>query len=238
MEYREVDGIKIALKISRGKKLRITISPKTALPALHIPQGFSETKALQFVCENREWIKKHCIQIKQRIADNAEQQMIKNGSTIRLWGYEYGTKIIKGGKTTRFSIDDEFFYIKEPQAVSEKEALKKRLSALHKLYKRELQLFIEEILPHWEQTLNETPYGITYRYMKSKWGSCDINGRMITLNIKLAEKPEDCAEMVLVHELIHFKERLHNARFKRYMTKFLPDWKDRVKRLNSRMELD
>jgi len=238
MEYIEVDEIKIELKISRGKKLRMTISPKTAIPALHIPQGFSETKALQFARENIGWVKKHRIQIKQRIADKAEKQIIKNGSIIRLWGYEYGVKIIKGGKILRFSIDDNFFYIKEPQAISEQEALKKRLSALNKLYKQELQLFIEEILPRWEKTVKESPDIIKYRDMKSKWGSCNITEKIITLNIKLAEKSEECAEMVLVHELIHFKERLHNTRFKHYMTKFLPDWKNRVKILNSRTELD
>ena len=74
--------------------------------------------------------------------------------------------------------------------------------------------------------------------MKSKWGVCNITNRIITMNTNLAALPEECAETVLVHELIHFKERLHNERFKRYMTKFLPDWKERIKILSGKKDVD
>lgn len=228
-----INGINIELTQSRGKKLRLTISPKTGEPKLHIPKGYPEEKAIQFALNNSDWIKKHRIEIKQKISKKEEESIIKNGGFITLWGEKYEVKIIKGGKLWRFSIDDDFFYIKEPEAASLKERYLKRRLVLNKLYKEELQLYIEEILPYWEKTVNEAPREIKLRDMKSKWGACNIAKGIVTLNIKLAAKPEECAEMVLVHELVHFKERLHNNRFKRYMTKFLPDWKVRVKRLNA-----
>lgn len=104
-----INGINIELTQSRGKKLRLTISPKTGEPKLHIPKGYPEEKAIQFALNNSDWIKKHRIEIKQKISKKEEESIIKNGGFITLWGEKYEVKIIKGGKLWRFSIDDDFF---------------------------------------------------------------------------------------------------------------------------------
>ncbi len=233
-----INGIYIECTESCGKKVRLTISPKTGVPKLHIPKGFSEIKAAQFAADNSEWIRKHQEKIKQRINAEKEKYSIKDGGAIKLWGSEYKTKIIRTGKVLKFSIDEDFFYIKEPKTVSSQEKYAKRRQLLSRLYKKELQLYISEILPYWEKTINEKPCAIKFRDMKSKWGVCNITNRIITMNTNLAALPEECAETVLVHELIHFKERLHNERFKRYMTKFLPDWKERIKILSGKKDVD
>ena len=62
--------------------------------------------------------------------------------------------------------------------------------------------------------------------MKTKWGSCNAEAGRIWLNLELAKKPKRCLEYVLVHEMVHLYERLHNQRFKNYMDKFLPDWRE------------
>ncbi|HAY4430261.1 TPA: M48 family metallopeptidase, partial [Escherichia coli] len=42
----------------------------------------------------------------------------------------------------------------------------------------------------------------------------------------------ECLEYILVHELVHLLERNHNERFKGYMDKLLPDWRERRDLLN------
>ncbi|MBP7556668.1 MAG: M48 family metallopeptidase, partial [Chitinophagaceae bacterium] len=37
--------------------------------------------------------------------------------------------------------------------------------------------------------------------------------------------PVHCLEYIIVHELVHLLERLHNERFLAYMDKFMPRWK-------------
>ncbi len=224
-----IDGIAIERKESRGRKLRLTISPKTAAVIIHIPKNYSVTEAMQFVQENIKWIKSNKLKVEERITARTEKQNLRNGSTVKIWGEDYKLKIIKGAKRTSFSVDDDFVYIKEPNNYD----AKKRNAVLSRLYKKELKIFIDEIADHWQQTMKEEPSEIRYRDMKSKWGSCNRHTGVVTLNIRLAALPCECAEMVLVHEFVHFKERLHNARFKKFMTKYLPDWKERVKVLNS-----
>jgi predicted metal-dependent hydrolase len=61
--------------------------------------------------------------------------------------------------------------------------------------------------------------------MKTKWGSCSIAARRIWLNLELAKKPVECLEYVVVHELVHLRERHHNERFIALMDKHLPQWR-------------
>lgn len=69
------------------------------------------------------------------------------------------------------------------------------------------------------------------RDMTSRWGSCSVQKHTIRINLQLAKKPEKCLEYVIVHELTHLLEPSHNQRFHAYMKKFLPDYKEREKRL-------
>ena len=54
----------------------------------------------------------------------------------------------------------------------------------------------------------------------------------IWLNLELAKKPVRCLEYIIVHELTHLLEPRHNKRFKTFMDKFIPDWKQSRAELN------
>src|SRR5690554_7589576 len=72
--------------------------------------------------------------------------------------------------------------------------------------------------------------------MKTKWGSCNIQAKRIWLNLELAKKPPECLEYILVHELVHLLERKHNERFKGYMDRLLPDWRERSEEHTSELQ--
>ena len=61
--------------------------------------------------------------------------------------------------------------------------------------------------------------------MRTRWGSCNIEARLIWLNLELAKKPPQYLEYILVHEMVHLLERHHNGRFRRLMDRFLPNWR-------------
>jgi predicted metal-dependent hydrolase len=66
--------------------------------------------------------------------------------------------------------------------------------------------------------------------MKTRWGTCNIKTAMITLNLRLAERPAECLRYVLTHELCHLHEAGHGERFWKRMDAYYPDWK-RVRKL-------
>ena len=61
--------------------------------------------------------------------------------------------------------------------------------------------------------------------MKTRWGTCNPKAKRIWLNLELAKKSPACLEFIVIHEMAHLIERKHNARFKKLMDKFMPNWR-------------
>lgn len=92
---------------------------------------------------------------------------------------------------------------------------------------------ISRFAAKWEPVMGVHCERWTIRDMKSRWGSCTVTKKTIRLNLQLAKKPEECVEYVVVHELTHLLEPSHNARFHAYMKTYLPDYKERKRRLEN-----
>lgn len=94
----------------------------------------------------------------------------------------------------------------------------------------------EKATPYFEQWqffMQLYPSEVTYRNMKSRFGSCNKRTGKICINTRLALYPETCLEYVVVHELAHLQEANHGPAFKALLDEFLPDWRQRRKLLNS-----
>ena len=80
---------------------------------------------------------------------------------------------------------------------------------------------------------NVEPAKWTVRDMHTRWGSCSLKTRRITLNLKLFHKADPCVEYVIVHELCHLIHPDHGKEFYALLEKELPDWKSRRKQLKA-----
>lgn len=74
---------------------------------------------------------------------------------------------------------------------------------------------------------------VTIRFMQTRWGSCTPARQTIRLNAYLAIMPDACIDQVVLHELCHFLEANHSARFYAWLSRFMPDWKSQKKALES-----
>ena len=74
---------------------------------------------------------------------------------------------------------------------------------------------------------------ITWRYMRSRWGSCVPAKGAIRMNTKLVLGPIEFAQYVMIHEYAHFIEPNHSRRFHAIVTKIEPNWKDLKKRMEA-----
>lgn len=104
--------------------------------------------------------------------------------------------------------------------------------ALRKLRMDALSGVLRRMLPLWEQRMGVRIARVTIRDMTSRWGSCRADRATLTLNLRLALVPEACIEQVLVHELCHLFHPNHSPAFYASMTRFLPDWPEKKKRLD------
>jgi len=69
-----------------------------------------------------------------------------------------------------------------------------------------------------KETLPEEFYKIYFRKMKSKWASCSSN-KGLTFNTSLKYLPDKLVKYVVAHEIAHLKEKRHNERFWKVMSK-------------------
>ena len=95
----------------------------------------------------------------------------------------------------------------------------------------ELTQTVLKAYPHFE---NAFPFPeIHFKKMTTRWGSCVPSKNLITFNTELASVPKECAEYVVIHELCHFLHPNHSKNFYAEVEKYIPDWKERKKKLNS-----
>lgn len=83
---------------------------------------------------------------------------------------------------------------------------------------------------HWAARIGVRLAQIHLRWMRTKWASISLSGRL-TLNTDLLALPRDLAELVIVHELVHLIAPNHGRVFKSFMHAYLPDWEARARQL-------
>jgi len=103
----------------------------------------------------------------------------------------------------------------------------KRESVLIEWYRAELKREIPKLIEKWQRIMKVDVREFGVKRMKTRWGTCNIRAKRIWLSLELAKKDPKCLEYVVVHEMVHLLERLHNKRFYRLMDQFLPDWRER-----------
>ena len=92
--------------------------------------------------------------------------------------------------------------------------------------RKELRARLEERVPLMEARTGLKSSGWTIRDMKSRWGSCNVQTRRITFNLRLVNKTDKELDYIILHELCHIKERYHNNAFWSLVSKYMPDWRD------------
>ena len=99
-------------------------------------------------------------------------------------------------------------------------------------YRRELCDIASQLVAKWEKQIGIKLNAFQIKKMRTKWGSCNIEKKTLLLNLDFAREPIECIEYIVVHEMVHLLHRRHNDIFKRYMDRFLPDWREKKETLN------
>lgn len=228
MEIIQVDSIDIHLQRKAIKNLYIRVKPPVGQVTVSIPKRLSDKVVMQFISERLPWIRKQ----QQKFIDYQvplESEYIE-GERHYLWGELLPLKVVeRHAKHELIKADDELYLYVRPGTTIENKAL-----VLESFYKKSITEQLEVLVPIWEEKMSVVTPEIRLRTMKTRWGSCRVDGKRIWLNTELAKKSIESLEYVLVHEMVHLFEPSHNYRFKGLMDRFLPDWRERQLRLNNR----
>jgi len=101
---------------------------------------------------------------------------------------------------------------------------------VNELYKQKTPMIVMPYVYKYSNLMNLHPSKVSFRFNKTRWGSCSVKDSIV-FNYYLAKLPEDIIEYIVVHELAHIKHKNHQKEFWKLVEKYIPDYKEKRKRL-------
>ena len=97
---------------------------------------------------------------------------------------------------------------------------------IEKVYRKELPEVLDKVFEKYLKITGLGPVEYKIRKMKVRWGTCYPTRRLININLKVAERPVEQIEAVVLHEIIHLKILSHGENFTRECEKYLKNYRD------------
>ena len=245
MKVINVDGIPVEVSWKDIKRTYLKISGGDGSVTVSTPLCTTPDEIERYLVKKLPWIKQKLPEIKSKSEQFKQNWRKKELSgdgmdTMSFFyrGVEYLLQIVEIDDDPDVEFINDKLVLKVPTwAFREKDGLGKVVPEIviermkYWWYKAQLGEIIYTMLGKWQKVIGVTVDSITLRKMKTKWGSCTPARGNIRFNIELAKTPIECIEFIVVHELVHFHELKHNARFFSLMDKYMPNWKMHLEEL-------
>ena len=221
------DKFNINVTQKKIKSLRLKLTANGDI-FLSTPMRYSQKKATQFVENKSQWITKSVEQLKSIKVDKSCS--FNQNDTIYIWGEKRSINIIRSNKNF-VDIDNQNLniYLVCP---NNENARKVFLSWAKNYFYGHLVDMYEIVYRTIFKKLKVRKPQLTIRTMKTMWGNCKYNKEIITLNFYLFKTPIECINYVILHELAHLIYHDHSKNFQDFLSTYMPDWKERKKKLN------
>ena len=225
-----VEGQQIRYELERKevKNLNLRVRPDGAVyvsASVSVPVEAVDA----FVTRRGEWILSQRRKFAETAVSAPERRYV-SGETFYILGRGLRLLVTEGASD---AVESDGVYLRLEVRNPDNFAHKQRCVTRY-LDGRSREIFgeiLEEFYPLVQKYGAPRPV-LRLRDMKTRWGSCMADKGVITLNKRLIEAPRNCVEYVIVHELCHLIYPEHSARFYRFLSMFLPDWKDRKRVLD------
>jgi hypothetical protein len=202
------------------KNLHLAVYPPNGRVRVAAPLRLDDEAVRLAVISKLGWIRRQQTKFLEQERQSAREYV--SGESHYFWGKRYLLNVVyQSGKSSvvlRNNTKMDLF-VRPGRDMSQRERV------LLAWYRKHLKEAIPPLITKWEAIIGVQVDDWGVKQMKTKWGSCNIEARRIWLNLELAKKSIRCLEYIVVHELVHLLERLHNVRFTELMDKFLPSWR-------------
>jgi predicted metal-dependent hydrolase len=209
------------------KNLHLGVYPPKGRVRVAAPLSTSDESIRLFVISKMLWIKKQ-----EKFFLSQQRQTARkyvSGETHYIFGKAYRLRVINSDDGTKLVISKKSYidlYVKSNANAEQKAKI------FENYYRSELRKLIFKIVSKWEKKVGVKTPELKIRKMKTRWGTCNSEDKRIWLNLELAKKPFHCIDYVLVHELIHLKEKKHSKEFLHLLQNAYPNWQEHKDELN------
>ena len=221
-----ISGIPIDIQKKNIKNMHLQIKPPDGHVVISAPLSMDDKAIEVYARTNLSWIKKQIEKFQQQ-PRSAKRQYV-SGETMYIWGKQYYLSFVPDVQKNSFEIQGDKVIL----SMREDSTVKQRENYVREQYRSLLKVEIERLLPRWEQITELHCESWQTKYMVTRWGTCNTEKKKLWFNLQLAQKPIECLEYVILHELIHLRERTHNSAFIAYMDMYMKNWRAVRKELN------
>ncbi len=213
------------------KNLYVRVNPPEGEVTVSAPSDYPEEEIRLFLLKKMPEITK----IRARMLSQARQTQREyvSGESHYLWGKPYRLQVINEGNKYDITKTPNKIILNAPVGSSRES----RERVFNEWYRQELKRVLHNIALGCEAKTNLCADEYKVKNMKTKWGTCNIDKKIIWINLQLAKKPVECLEYVIIHEQIHLIEKNHTSKFHSLVEEFCPNWKE-AKKLLAEMPLD
>jgi len=207
-------------QLIRSKRRRKTISlhiKEDGRIVIYAPYHTPRGEVEGFIKEKGSWIIKK-ISEKERSIKETEKAFIPGEKFLYL-GECYPLEIEKvNNKNVPLKLSFGKFVLDQGHAAKAKDLFTQ-------WYKKEAKEKIEERVHYFSHRLELFPKGLKIRSAKYRWGSCSRDNRL-SFSWRIIMAPLSVIDYVLIHELVHIKEKNHSKRFWASLEAILPEYRE------------
>lgn len=225
-EILEVNGIQIAVTFKKIKTLRIKVARDGSV-SVSAPYRLSMSGVKRSVLSKMPWIEHQRLVFKFLAPDPVEERKYNDGEEVPYFGAKVPISLFQG-KHNRCILSGGTLFVETVDCQS----LACRQAAVENFYRTQLTATLTALIETTEKTTSLKCTGFTIRKMRTRWGSCNTRTKKLNFSLSLCEQPVECVEYVVLHELVHTAIGNHGKDFKAMLTMYMPDWKERKKRMN------
>lgn len=209
------------------KNVHLSVYPPAGKVRIAAPERMSLETIRVFAISKLAWIRQQQRKLQEQERETLREYLDRESHYV--WGKHYLLKMVEADAAPSIDLTHSRLILRVRPGTGE---LKKR-AIVEEWYREQLKAAVQPLIAKWEPRLGMKVARVFVQRMKTKWGSCNHRERSIRLNTELAKKPRECLEYIIVHEIIHLRERHHNDNFTVLMNRFFPQWKLRRDDLNA-----
>ena len=227
-----IGGISIdVVRKTNLKNMYIRVFPPNGMVTVSSSFEFKEEEIKLFVLNKLPEITKVRNKMLSQLRQSKREYV--SGESHYVWGKPYPLRVAYEGNTAKVEKIAGKLILTVPEGAD----TVKREKTVIEWYRQEMKRVLETQIARCEKKTGICARGYKIRNMRTRWGTCNVDEGIITLNLQLVKKPPQCLEYVLIHELVHFMEKNHTHRFYALVEEFCPTWKE-TKKLLASMPLD
>lgn len=219
MKQIELGNIVIDVEQKDIKNIHLSVYPPKGKVRISAPERMDLDTIRVFAISKLKWIKKQQEAFNKQDRETPREYLSRESHYFL--GERYLLKVIKHEASPKIVLKKNAIEMH----IRPDTSVEKRKELLDDWYRAELKKIAPQLIEKWEKKIGVQAQAYGIKKMRTRWGTCNPKAKRIWLNLELAKKPLECIEYIVVHELVHLKERSHKERFITLMDEYMPKWR-------------